>query len=285
MKLTMDTLILKSPAKINLFLEVLNKREDGFHNIQTIFQKINFCDSVCITKVSGGGISIKTNCPQLPVDKRNLAYLAAELLKQKYKFGGIEITIDKKIPLCSGLGGGSSNAAAVLSGIDRLYKLGLKGRQLLDIAQELGSDVPFFVSGYKSALAEGRGEILTPLKLPRYWFLLVLPDVGMSSKEAYYNLRLTRKNKDVRITRRALETKDLTQIERNLYNGLEKVAFAKVPLIKKIKQTLKTAGYKAVLMSGSGTTVFTLVLTRKEAMEAREHLRFLNCRMEVVRSI
>lgn len=280
----MDTLILKSPAKINLFLEILNKRKDGFHNIQTIFHKINLCDSIGIKKVRRDGIFIKTNCKQLPVDKRNLVYMAAELLKRKYKFGGIEITIDKKIPLAGGLGGGSSNAASVLSGINKLWKLGLKKEQLLRMARELGSDVPFFASGYKSALGGGRGEILKPVKLPRYWFLLVLPEIGMSSKEAYNNLRLTGKNKDVKIPLRALETKDISQIEKKLYNGLEKAAFDKIPLIKKIKRTLKTAGCKAVLMSGSGTTVFALVLTRKEAMEAKKRLRLFKWRMEVVRS-
>ena len=169
----MDRLTLKSPAKINLFLEVLKKRKDGFHQIQTVFHAINLCDSICIKKDKKNGIFVKTNCKSLPTDRRNLAYKAAHILKQRYNLGGMEIAIEKNIPLASGLGGGSSNAATVLAGMNRLWKLGLKKTELYEISNQLGSDVSFFISNYKSALGQGRGEILKPLKLPNYWFLLV----------------------------------------------------------------------------------------------------------------
>jgi len=283
----MNMLTLKSPAKINFFLEVLKKRKDGFHQIQTVFHAINLYDSICIKKSRRNGIFIKTNCKQLPVDGRNLAYKAAYILKQKYDLEGVELIINKKIPLASGLGGGSSNAATVLMGMNKLWKLGIGSTQLCKISSQLGSDVSFFISKYASALGEGRGEILKSLNLPRYWFLLILPDFGLSSKQIYsgIGLNLTRKNKNVKMLLHALKKKDITQIAKKLYNRLEEKALSEFPLIKKIKQALKTAGLKAVLMSGSGPTVFALTLVRKEAIEAKEHLRALGWRMRVVRSL
>ena len=167
----------------------------------------------------------------MPVDGRNLAYKAAYILKQKYDLEGVELSINKKIPLASGLGGGSSNAATVLMGMNKLWKLGIGSTQLCKISSQLGSDVSFFISKYASALGEGRGEILKPLNLPRYWFLLILPDFGLSSKQIYsgIGLNLTRKNKNVKMLLHALKKKDITQIAKKLYNRLEKKALRESP--------------------------------------------------------
>ncbi|MFH1856270.1 MAG: 4-(cytidine 5'-diphospho)-2-C-methyl-D-erythritol kinase [Candidatus Omnitrophota bacterium] len=283
----MDKLILKSPAKINLFLEVFKKRKDGFHQIHTLFQAVNFYDSIHIKKSKKNGTFIKTDCRQLPTDNKNIVYRAVEALRQKRDFGGAQITIKKKIPLAAGLGGGSSNAAVVLAGINKLYNLKLSDEELCKIAIKLGSDTAFFSGGYKSAFGRGRGEILEPVELPRYWFLLIFPDFGVSSKEAYEGLELglTKKNKDAKMLFRALKTKDITQIEKELYNKLEETVFEKFPIMKKTKEIIKTAGYKAVLMSGSGSTFFVLTSTRKEAVAAKERLRFLGWRMQIAGSL
>lgn len=283
----MNALTLKSPAKINLFLEVLKKREDGFHEIETIFQAVTLYDYIKIKKIKKPGIFIKTNCRNLPVDNRNLIYKAVEMLTKKKPLGGIEISLDKRIPLGSGLGGGSSNAASVLLGINKLWKLRLKKAELSEICSQIGCDVQFFLKGYSSALGRGRGEILKPVKVPHFWFLLVMPKFGTSTKEVYTRLQLdlTEKVKNAKIFLSALKKKDITQIGKKLYNRLESVVLEEYPLMKKIKQTLKTAGYKAVLMSGSGSTIFVLTFTRKEAVEAREQMRPLGCKMEVVSSL
>jgi 4-diphosphocytidyl-2-C-methyl-D-erythritol kinase len=283
----MDSLTLKSPAKLNLFLEVLKKRKDGFHQIRTIFHAIRFYDFIHLKKSRKNGIFIKTNCKELPTDERNLVYKALKTLRSEKDFGGIEVLIDKRIPLASGLGGGSSNAAIALVGANRLWKLGLARTELYEICKQIGSDVPFFISGYASALGEGRGEILRPLSLPRYWFLLVLPPLAISSKKIYSHLQLnlTRKNKNVKMLTCALKKKDISQIAKKLYNRLEETVLSEFPLVKRAKQVLKTAGCKAILVSGSGPAVFALTLSRKEAIETSKSLGVLGWQSLIVRSL
>ena len=181
------TLRLKSPAKINLFLNVLKKRPDGYHEIETLFERISLRDEIVLSSIKSG-IQIRSDSRQIPKGPGNIAYRAAKLLKDTFHVRtGIAIKIRKKIPVSAGLGGGSSNAATVLLGLNRLWKLRLSRRKLLRLAARLGSDVPFFILEMPFALGRGRGGILKKISAPRVklWHVVVKPPFGISTKKAY----------------------------------------------------------------------------------------------------
>src|SRR3989338_5202174 len=178
---------LLSPAKVNLFLTVLKRRVDGYHNLHTLFERVDLCDKITITKTACR-ISVRTNVPDLPNDSRNIATRAAELLKKYARVReGARIRIQKRIPIAAGLGGGSSNAATVLLGLNRLWRLRLSKTRLLKLAAKLGSDVPFFILETPFAEGRGRGEILKPIRLKgaKLWHVIVKPPFGISTKHAY----------------------------------------------------------------------------------------------------
>jgi 4-diphosphocytidyl-2-C-methyl-D-erythritol kinase len=253
---------LKSNAKINIALRVLNRRNDGFHNIETIFTNVSLCDKIKMRTLSKGEIVIKCSDPSIPADSSNIAYKAAEMVKSKFGIKkGIEIIIEKKIPAGAGLAGGSSNGATVVRGCLKLWSIKASPGSIYAILKKLGSDVPYCYLG-GTALGKGRGEILK--KVPPFTgfhVLIVNPGIHVSTPVAYRLLKreLTPTEKKVNLSdryRRYLK-KSLLLCDL-LENDFEDVVFKKYPLIQKIKRDILKLGADGALMSGSGSTVFGL---------------------------
>ncbi|MBM4350045.1 MAG: 4-(cytidine 5'-diphospho)-2-C-methyl-D-erythritol kinase [Deltaproteobacteria bacterium] len=187
-----DTLHLESPAKVNLRLEILKKREDGYHEIRTIFQKISLHDTLHFSLRQRRGVRITTDHPGLPTGKRNLVYQAVRSLLERSDYGGgVDVEIEKRIPLGAGLGGGSSNAATALAALNRLLKINLTKKELMEVGAEIGADVPFFLFG-GPAIGSGIGERLRKIELPALWYVLINPNFEVSTRWAYQNFMLTR---------------------------------------------------------------------------------------------
>ncbi|TXC85037.1 4-(cytidine 5'-diphospho)-2-C-methyl-D-erythritol kinase [Metabacillus litoralis] len=251
----------KAPAKINLSLDVLHKREDGFHEVEMIMTTIDLADRVELVDLPYEDIRIVSHNRFVPDDQRNLAYQAAKLLKERYNIKkGISISITKTIPVAAGLAGGSSDAAATLRGLNRLWKLGLSLDELAQLGAEIGSDVAFCVYG-GTALATGRGEIIQHINPPPHcWVVLAKPTIGVSTADVYKNLKVDSiKHPDVRGMVQALEAGDYDGICDLMGNVLESVTLHMHPEVANIKDQMKRFGADAVLMSGSGPTVFGLV--------------------------
>lgn len=265
----MTELTLKAPAKINLCLAVLGKRPDGYHEVEMLMQMVGLYDEVRVSR-TGPGISVECDVPAVPSGRNNIAYrAAAEMLKLAGGAHGLKIKITKRIPVAAGLGGGSSDAAAVLAAADRLLGLGLGPDRLSEIGARLGMDVPFFLHG-PTAVARGRGEVLTPLPpLPNLRLLLINPGFETSTAWVYNNLRLglTKKagcNKIHRLT--------VGNIAESLRNDLETVTQAAHPVIAEIKQELLANGARGALMSGSGPTVYGIFSSEDARQRAAERL-------------
>lgn len=286
----MDKLILNSFAKLNLYLAVLNRRKDNFHNIETVFEKIDLSDKIIITARRDKRIKIICSDPCVPKDNSNLAYASAKLLQDNFGIDkGLNIRIVKRIPVGAGLGGGSSNAAAVLMGLNKLWKLRLSVSKLAKLAANLGSDIPFFVYNNSFAVGSGRGEKIKPLEAlsrRRLWHILVVPKIKVSTPLIYKgwdrymqtkkidkNAWLTTPIYNVKILTLALRKNDLSLISKGLFNGLETVTCGLYPEVINIKEKLIQLGLKAVLMSGSGPAVFGIVSSRKEAVSLCRQLR------------
>ncbi|MBU1042992.1 MAG: 4-(cytidine 5'-diphospho)-2-C-methyl-D-erythritol kinase [Candidatus Omnitrophica bacterium] len=269
-------MIIKTPAKINLFLEVLDKRKDGYHNIETLFLKIGLFDKLTF-KLIKKGIKISCSHPDVPEDQTNLVYKAAKLLQQKTGTDkGVHIRIQKKIPVFAGLGGGSSDAAAALLGLNKLWKLGLEQKELLALAKKIGADVPVFITNCNAAIGKARGDKLTPIDIGyRFWILLVKPDISVSTQKAYCGLSssLTRQKNDVKLLVHAVKSKRMELIEKTLFNRLESVVFKQYKQLKKIKQMISARGVRAVLMSGSGSVIFGLINSREEAIKLKKEFQ------------
>ena len=267
-----------APAKINLWLEVLQKRSDGYHDLSTLMVPLDWGDVITLKPFSNG-IFLECSDPQLPTDDTNLAYQAAKLffsLVPQVAFDGVQIDLIKKIPVGSGLGGGSSDAAAVLKGLNFLSGGILSSRQLSEIALSLGADVPFFIEA-QPALATGIGERLRFMRtsgpfpeLPRFWFLLVKPDFSISTAWAYNNLELTKNRVRIKISHLQDRSFDLGKI---LINDLEPVSIKRFPQIGRIKRTLVREGAKAALMTGSGPTVFGVFETQREVFAVKHRVK------------
>ena len=256
-------------AKVNLYLDVIGKRPDGYHEIETIFHSIGLHDDIYLRKRTDRQITVHCEHPHVPSDPRNLAYQAAKmLLDDKPELSGADIRIQKRIPVAAGLGGGSADAAAVLCGMNTLFDLGLTQTDLMQFGGRLGADVSFCILG-GAALGRGIGEILTPLpSLDETWILLANPGFAVSTAWVYQqvNLSLTRPQKNVTIMLRCLQNGDFFDVARHLYNGLEVPVLSKYPVIAKIKTKLnKYPGSCGVLMSGSGATVFAFMQSEVQA--------------------
>jgi 4-diphosphocytidyl-2-C-methyl-D-erythritol kinase len=252
----MQTLTLKAPAKINYRLDVLGKRADGYHDLRMIMQQLDLCDQLTISLSEKPGIRINCNADDVPNDERNIAWKAANLLYQLTdQKTGIDISIKKIIPVAAGLGGGSSDCAAVLRGVNELLGLGFTTAQLMEKAVKLGADVPFFLFA-RTARAEGIGEQLSPLvKIPDAWVVLVNPNLPVSTAWVYKNLKLQAN----RILPELPDSyNNLDELVAILANDLETVTIPKHPLISEIKEQLVNMGAAAAMMSGSGPTVFAL---------------------------
>jgi len=284
----MYSLRLKSPAKINLCLKVLKKRKDGYHQIKTVFERISLCDEIILRKRSDRKIKIVCNHPGVPRNSANLMYKAADLLRKDFnKDSGLDIRLNKRIPVASGLGGGSSNAASILLGLNRFWHLGLSKRELLGYAGKIGSDVPFFVSGNKFAIGTGRGDKIQNLPhLSPLWHILVVPRKKLSTKEIYssLNLRLTKNRDDVNMLTCALKKNDLSRLRKYVSNDLEKVASRIFPKLLQIKEKLIELGIKIQSLSGSGPAIFGITDSREEAQRKAKSLRSKGWQVFVVRT-
>jgi 4-diphosphocytidyl-2-C-methyl-D-erythritol kinase len=265
-----DTLCLESPAKVNLRLEVLKKRKDGYHEIRTIFQKISLHDTLCFSLSQKRGIRITTDHPGLPTGKRNLVHRAAVSLMEKAgRPRGVRVDIEKRIPLGAGLGGGSSNAAATLKALNQLLKLNLNEKELMEIGRGIGADVPFFMFE-GSAIGAGIGDRLRRIELPSFWYILIYPDFEVSSRWAYQNVILTKSKYDINL-RELLKSREA--IARLLHNDLEKVVSARYPEIALMKELFAEAGAGGTMMTGSGPTVFGLFPGEEKAKVAFQWLK------------
>jgi len=249
----------KTPAKINLGLHIHGKREDGFHELETIFQMVSLYDEVEL-EISSSGVKLECDTPGVPADNTNLAYKAAFLLKKLYQVQnkGVTIRLKKNIPFGAGLGGGSSNAAGVLMGLNRLWDLNIERERLSSLAAELGSDVPFFLTS-PCALGTGRGEKLKVLKpCTKFKILLIFPEFPIATSWVYQNLKLklTKRENNISILRNCLSISDIKSLGSQLYNDLEPVVIQRFPEVQIVKDELWASGALGALLSGSGSTVF-----------------------------
>ena len=262
----------ESPAKINLRLEILRKREDGYHEIRTILQKISLHDTLYFSLRKEKGISIKADSPNLPTGKANLVYKAVQSMMRESGYrGGILIEIKKRIPLGAGLGGGSSNAVTTLTAMNHLLNLNVSKKRLMEMGLEIGADVPFFfLEG--AAVGSGIGERLRKIELPVLWFVLIYPNFEVSTRWAYQNFVLT--NERIHFNLQKF-TKTPEGISHILLNHLEKVVSEKYPQIDNMKKILCSAGALAALMTGSGPTVFGIFSDGKSATEAYARIKQL----------
>ncbi|SDO59466.1 4-(cytidine 5'-diphospho)-2-C-methyl-D-erythritol kinase [Alkalicoccus daliensis] len=283
----MKSLTVKAPAKINLTLDVLNKRNDGYHEVEMIMTTVDLADRVHLTKLETRAIRVETNHGMLPTDASNLAWQAAKILQSRYApEAGVSIFIDKVIPMSAGLAGGSTDAAAVLRGLNKMWELDLSIETLADIGAEIGSDVPFCVYG-GTAVARGRGEKLTFLPAPPpCWVVLAKPRAGVSTKDIYARLQLeTMKHPDTAGMIQAIEAKDFDGICARLENVMEKATFALAPEVKVIKNRLEQYGSEGTVMSGSGPTVFALSKNQSKAERLYNGLKGFMEEVHVVRLI
>lgn len=262
----MKKLQLLAPAKVNYRLDVLGKRPDGYHELRMIMQRVNLCDEIEIALTEAPGIHVTCGRKGVPDGPGNIAWRAADaLLKLSGREVGIEITIAKKIPVGAGLGGGSSDAATVLMGVNELLGLGLTDERLMEVGVKLGADVPFFIFK-KTALAEGIGDRLTALEeVPSLWVVLVNPGIHVSTAWVYQNLRLTTRNPVTIIPRSYSSLDEVCEL---LSNDLEPVTCGRFPLVSELKEVLLAAGARGSLMSGSGSTVFGLFDNESAARHA-----------------
>ncbi|MFD3448305.1 4-(cytidine 5'-diphospho)-2-C-methyl-D-erythritol kinase [Microbacteriaceae bacterium 4G12] len=254
-------LLVKAPAKINLSLDALRKREDGYHEVKMIMTTIDLADRLELKELEEDRIEIVSHNRYVPDDQRNLAYQAAKLLKDRFQVRkGVSIAIEKTIPVAAGLAGGSSDAAATLRGLNQLWKLGLSAKELAEIGAEIGSDVSFCVYG-GTAIATGRGEQIEHIPAPPpCWVILAKPKLGVSTAEVYRNLKLDQvTHPDVEQMVKHIHNSNYDGICDTVGNVLENVTFRMYPEVEKIKEQMKRFGADAVLMSGSGPTVFGLV--------------------------
>jgi 4-diphosphocytidyl-2-C-methyl-D-erythritol kinase len=255
---------LRSPAKVNLYLEVLGKRPDGYHEIQTLMQRVNLSDEVGIS-LGGQGIQLVSKGEEVPEGMENLACRAAQIFCKEFGIpGDLQIRLQKRIPVAAGLGGGSSNAATVLMGLRGLLQVGGDEERLMALGAKIGADVPFFIF-QKPALACGIGEKLTPVNLPRpLWFLILVPPFRISTAWAYqaYDRLPDKKKEPIRIKNSYTDLADLLPV---LKNDLESAVFTRHPQVADMKEELLARGARGALMSGSGPVIFGLFSTRKEA--------------------
>ena len=260
---------LQTPAKINLALKVLGKRKDGYHEVETILQMIALYDRL-IFEPATSGVILNCDEPGIPKDETNLVLEAARLLKRAYPTktkAGVRIFLDKMIPAGAGLGGGSGNAAGTLMALNRFWDLKLKREDLIPLAAEIGSDVPFFlVSTF--AFGSNRGEKLTKLKpLNNFHIILIYPEIPISTAWAYsnLNLKLTKKENNISILQNFLSLSDISWLGSLLHNDLEPMVFESFPEILNVKNELRASGAEGVLMSGSGSAVFGIFSDSEQA--------------------
>lgn len=272
-------LSLKAYGKINLGLDVLRRRDDGYHEVRMIMQTVGIYDRIDLIYKETPGITVETNLYYLPDNENNLVYKAAKLLMDEFHVQkGVHIRLRKYIPVAAGMAGGSSDAAAVLFGVNKMFSLGLTTEQLMDRGVKIGADVPYCVMR-GTALSEGIGEILTPLPVPpQCQVLIAKPGISVSTKFVYENLHANElrpeQHPDIDGMMEAIKQKDLYGIAERFGNVLENVTIPAYPVIQEIKDLMLEQGAIGALMSGSGPTVFGLFTNPKAAAKAHEEMRF-----------
>ena len=270
---------LKAYGKINLGLDVVRRREDGYHEVRMIMQTVRVYDAIELNRTEEEGIRLSTNLYYLPDNENNLGYRAAKLLMDEFGIrDGVEIKMKKFIPAAAGMAGGSSDAAAVLFGVNKMFGLGLSKQELMERGVRLGADVPYCIMR-GTALSEGIGEILTPLPpMPQCRVLIAKPAVSVSTKHVYESLNLpslgAEAHPDIDAMRAAIEKKDLSGVVSQLGNVLETVTIPENPVIQTLKDKMIEMGADGSLMSGSGPTVFGLFTNQTAAQAAYEELRY-----------
>ncbi|TAF04963.1 MAG: 4-(cytidine 5'-diphospho)-2-C-methyl-D-erythritol kinase [Nostocales cyanobacterium] len=284
-----------APAKINLYLEIIGDRSDGYHELAMILQSIDLSDQIDLHAASTDAIRIYCNHPQVPTDNSNLAYRAAALMAQEFpdafsNFGGMDITVKKRIPVAAGLAGGSTNAAAVLVGIDLLWNLGLTKSELEELGAKLGSDVPFCVSG-GTVIATGRGEQLSPLSslnnihivLAKYRSLEVSTPWAYKNYRQVFGINYVKNTEDLAARANAVHSgeivkaildKDAVKIAQKMHNDLEKVVLPAYPQVLQLRELFASQeGVLGTMMSGSGPSVFAIVESKAQAEIVKQRIR------------
>ena len=266
----------KALAKINLGLDVVRKREDGYHEVRMIMQNIGICDELDMTITDAPGISLETNREDLPTDEGNLVYRAAKLLMDEFQVAkGVHISLKKQIPVAAGMAGGSSDAAAAMIGVNELFELGLTQQELMDRAVKIGADVPYCIMG-GTALAEGIGEVLSKLPpMPDCMILIAKPPIDVPTKFVYGNLRANELevHPDIDAMIQDLKKKDLEHMCQIMDNVLENVTIPAYPVIDEIKKLMIDSGAVGTMMSGSGPTVFGIFTDQESAERAEAAVR------------
>lgn len=271
-----NNISLKALAKINLGLDVVRRREDGYHEVRMIMQTIYLYDRLDIKRTKESGIQIQTNLSFLPVNENNLIYKAAKLLMDEFSItDGVSVKLDKRIPVAAGMAGGSTDAAAMLFGMNRLFSLGLTKRQLMERGVQIGADVPYCIMR-GTALAEGIGEELSPLPpMVKCPVLIAKPSISVSTKFVYQNLKLddTTVHPDIDLLIEDIKSKNLYDIAAHMGNVLETVTIPNYPVIDGIKKHMLSHGAVGAMMSGSGPTVFGLFDDEDTAKKAYKAMR------------
>lgn len=277
----MEQIKKKARAKINLGLDVIRRRPDGYHDVKMIMQTIELSDELIFTKVPEAGIRIELekedgNPSFIPTDDNNLIYKAAKMLFDLYSIDqGVHILLKKSIPVAAGMAGGSTDAAATFVAVNELFDLGLSLTKLKEMAVKIGADVPYCISG-GTALSQGIGEVLTPLKNPPFCHIVIAkPDIDVSTKYVYENLHVDqiREHPDIDAMIEALEKQDGKELAKNMSNILEHVTQTQYPVILEIKECMENQGAMKALMSGSGPTVFGLFEEKEKALEAMKAIK------------
>lgn len=271
----MDKIQIMCPAKINLSLDVVGKREDGYHLLKMIMQSVSLYDGITIKK-SNDGINLYCSREYVPRDSRNTAYKAAAIIKEKFGINeGVDIIIDKNIPVAAGLAGGSADAAGVIEGMNSLFNLGMSVEEMMKIGVRVGSDVPYcMLQG--TALAEGIGDVLTPIKsFEGVWCVLAKPPVAVSTAEVYHGLKIDEipRHPNTEKLINFIEKKDIEGLSINMINVLENVTIKKHPVVFEIKNIMMEFHALGSLMSGSGPTVFGLFESKEAAEKCYNRLK------------
>ena len=272
----MDKLELKALGKINLGLDVLGRRENGYHDVRMVMQTIGIYDRLILTKIPEEEICITSNLAFLPVNENNLIYKAIKLLKDEYHFpGGVSVDLNKFIPVAAGMAGGSTDAASTMFGVNRLFGLNLSMGKMMELGVRLGADVPYCVMR-GTALAEGIGEKLTRITpVPHMWILIAKPQINVSTRLVYEQLDMggIQKHPDIDGIIRAIEAQDVVRIAQSMGNVLENVTVPLYPVIETIKQDMLSHGAINAMMSGSGPTVFGIFPDEQTTLACQAFLK------------
>ncbi|KHD44811.1 4-(cytidine 5'-diphospho)-2-C-methyl-D-erythritol kinase [Streptococcus hongkongensis] len=263
----MVSIIERAPAKINLGLDVLGKRDDGYHDLSMVMVSVDLCDYITLSDRDDEVIVVTSNSTKMPVNGKNDVFKAAQLLKDTYGITkGVCIDLDKKIPICAGMGGGSSDAAATIRGLSKLWQLNLSKQDMITIGKQIGSDVPYCIAG-GCALVGGMGEKVDCIEgTLSSWVVLVKPEFGISTRTVFPEVDCQDISRvDISSIVKALKDDDYPALIANMGNSLEDISIARKPFIQKIKDKMMLSGADIALMTGSGPTVFALCKTEKQA--------------------